>query len=87
MDCKIAGRPTRNERADINVVTYGLTDLTPGQARYAHNRANAFLQKCMMDNAAPDELKTFLRSQNAVGMLIVQDLLAAFHNAVSKDRV
>jgi len=81
MDCKIPGRKSLpvGPKPEISLVTYGLDGLTPGQAKFAHQRANAFLQRVMMDATAPGLLKDLIRDNNAVGLMLLQDLLAAYH--------
>jgi hypothetical protein len=89
MDCKIPGRtqaPPIGPRPDINMVTYGLDGMTPGQAKFAHARANAFLLKVMVDVKSPVAMRDLIRQQNAVGMLMLQELLAAYHEHESFDR-
>jgi hypothetical protein len=76
MDCKIPGR-SHLPAAEPDAFTYGLEHLAPGQKKYAHQKANAFLQKVMMDPKAPDILKAVIRSQNAIGIMAFQQLLAA----------
>lgn len=83
MDCKVPGRLPLKSPGDIDMVTYGLTGLTQGQALFAHREANAFLNAVMMDPVAPTAMKEVIRSQNAVGILMLQELLAAYHQKKS----
>jgi hypothetical protein len=82
MDCKIAGREqTTPETPDL--LTYGLKGLSVGQQKFAHQRANSFLQEVMLDPGAPPLLKDLIRSVNAVGVIYLQQLLAAFYQRES----
>jgi hypothetical protein len=84
MDCKIPGRQTRPVDTD-GPALYGLDGMTTGQALYAHSRANQFLNRVMMDPAAPSAMKGLIRQQNAIGVLMLQDLLAAFAHGEARD--
>jgi hypothetical protein len=82
MDCKIPGR-TQTPQPSTQFVLYGLDGLMPGQAKYAHQRANAFINRVMIDPAAPVQMRDMIRSLNAVGVLMLQELIAAFHRQES----
>lgn len=79
MDCKIEGRTPEHTVPDkSNPLDYGLVGLAPGQQKFAHIRANQYLQRVMMDPSSPDMLKALIREQNAVGMMFLGLLLAAY---------
>ena len=76
---------TREPRPEPNPLTYRLEHLTPGQQRHAYAKARTFLQDVMMDPKAPGGLKQLIREQNAVGLLLLQELLAAHVENELKD--
>ena len=77
MDCQIPGRKPANWDKQDNTFDYGLEHLNAGQKKFAHQKANAFLEAVMMDPEAPALLKEVIRSHNAVGLMGLQQLLAA----------
>jgi hypothetical protein len=85
MDCQIPGRKPANWDKQDNSLSYRLSHLTPGQQKFAYQKAQRFLEDVMMDPAAPGFLKDIIRSHNAIGMLGLQLLLAGHVENELKD--
>jgi hypothetical protein len=77
-------RPAEWNKQDDSL-SYRLKHLTPGQQKFAHIKAQRFLEEVMMDSAAPGFLKDLIRSQNAIGMMGLQLLLAGHVENELKD--
>lgn len=89
MDCKVAGRQKSTPmgpKPELSWVTYDLDGMSPGQVKYAHSRANEYLQKVMFDVKSPVAMKDLIRQQNAVGLLMLQNLLAGYLEQESRSQ-
>lgn len=84
MDCQIEGR-SREVRKGYNPLSYRIGHLTVGQQKNAFNKAQEFLQSVMMDPESPTFLKDLIRSQNSVGLIGLELLLAAYVENELKD--
>lgn len=68
-------RPAGWDKQDDSL-DYGLKHLNLDQRKHAYMVARATLERVMMDPASPGFLKDLIRSQNAIGMIGLQQLLA-----------